>query len=58
MSYANSYMREGTSYYRYNSVASFLSGGAPLCLPLLTPLMAAMRYAKVKIRTGRRLCAG
>ncbi|RYF99624.1 MAG: hypothetical protein EOO02_16555 [Chitinophagaceae bacterium] len=29
MSFDNSYVRLGTSYYRYNSVASFLSGGAP-----------------------------
>lgn len=48
MSYANSYMREGTSYYRYNSVASFLSGGAPSVFAITYPFDGSDGYAKVK----------
>ena len=48
MSYANSYMREGTSYYRYNSLASFLSGGKPAMYAVTYPFDGSDGYAKVK----------
>ncbi len=48
MSFANSYVREGTSYYRYNSVASFLSGGRPSVFAITYPFDGSDGYAKVK----------
>lgn len=48
MSYANSYLREGTSYYRYNSVADFLSGGRPSAYAITYPFEGSDGYAKVK----------
>ncbi len=48
MSYGNSYIRMGTSYYRYNSVADFLSGGKPSVFGITYPFDGQDGYAKVK----------
>lgn len=48
MSYANSYMREGTSYYRYDSLSSFLSGAAPSSFAITYPFQGSDGYGKVK----------
>lgn len=47
MSYGNSYVREGTSYYRYSSVASFLAGGAPTSYAITYPFAGNDGYARV-----------
>ncbi|RQO30915.1 cell envelope biogenesis protein OmpA [Taibaiella sp. KBW10] len=47
MSYANSYMRMGTSYYRYNSVSEFLAGGKPTAYGVTYPYAGADQYARV-----------
>ncbi|WP_118950832.1 TonB-dependent receptor [Taibaiella helva] len=48
MSYANSYLREGTSYYRYDSLSQFLSGGRPSSYAVTYPFAGSDGYAKVK----------
>jgi hypothetical protein len=48
MSFANSYMREGTSYYRYNSVADFLNGAAPSSYAVTYLFPGQDQYARVK----------
>lgn len=47
MNFDNSYTRMGTSYYRYNSVAAFLAGGAPSVYGVTYPYQSDT-YAKVR----------
>ncbi|MNU16959.1 hypothetical protein D3C71_51330 [compost metagenome] len=47
MSYANSYMRMGTSYYRYNSVSEFLAGAKPTAYGVTYAYDGADNYARV-----------
>lgn len=47
MSYANSYMRMGTSYYRYNSVSEFLAGAKPTAFGITYPYAGEDPYARV-----------
>ena len=51
-SFANSYMRMGTSYYRYGSVESFLSGGAPDVFGITYAYEGKDSFARVKFATG------
>ena len=51
-SFANSYMRMGTSYYRYGSVESFLSGGAPDVFGTTYLYDGKDRFARVKFATA------
>lgn len=48
MSYANSYVRMGTSYYRYNSLESFLNKEQPDVFGITYPFEGTDGYAKVK----------
>lgn len=48
MSYGNSYMRMGTSYYRYNSVQDFLNGAAPSVYGVTYPYAGQDPYVKVQ----------
>jgi len=52
MSYGNSYMRMGTSYYRYNSVSDFLNGGAPSSYGVTYPYEGNDGYARVNFGLG------
>ncbi|ASZ12010.1 carboxypeptidase regulatory-like domain-containing protein [Chitinophaga pendula] len=47
-SFGNSYMREGTSYYRFNSVQDFLNNGKPSSFAITYPYAGADIMAKVK----------
>jgi len=51
MGFDNSYVRLGTSYYRYNSVASFLAGGAPSSYGITYPYQSDT-WAKVRFGLG------
>ncbi len=48
MSFANNYMREGTSYYRYNTVADFLNDAPPTAFAITYPYAGNDGYARVK----------
>ncbi|WP_343704028.1 TonB-dependent receptor [Chitinophaga sp.] len=52
MSYGNSYLRMGTSYYRYNSVADFLADAQPIAFGITYPYTGADPMAKVKFALG------
>ena len=52
MSYANSYQRMGTSYYRYNSVSDFLNGGKPSVYGTTYLYPGQDQYARVKFGLG------
>lgn len=49
--FANSYMRMGTSYYRFNSLASFLAGGKPDVFGITYPFEGQDGYATVAFAT-------
>ena len=51
-SFANSYVRMGTSYYRYGSVDAFLAGGAPDVFGITYPYEGKDTYARVKFATA------
>ena len=50
LGFDNSFVRLGASYYRYNSVADFLSGGAPSVFGITYPYQSDT-YAKVRFGT-------
>lgn len=51
MSFDNSFVRMGTSYYRYDSVEQFLAGAAPSVFGITYPYQSDT-YAKVKFGMG------
>ncbi len=48
MSYANNYVRMGTSYYRYNSLQAFLNKEQPDIFGITYPFEGSDGYARVK----------
>lgn len=48
MSYGNSYLRMGTSYYRYKSVQDFINDSVPTSFGITYPYEGQETYAKVK----------
>lgn len=50
-SFANSYMRMGTSYYRYNNLQTFLTGGKPDVFGITYLFDGKDSYATVKFAT-------
>ncbi|MDD2512605.1 MAG: carboxypeptidase regulatory-like domain-containing protein [Proteiniphilum sp.] len=51
-SFANSYMRMGTSYYRYGSVEAFMNGGTPDVFGITYLYEGKDNYARVKFATA------
>ncbi len=51
-SFANSYVRMGTSYYRYGSVDAFINGGTPDVFGITYPYEGKDTYARVKFATA------
>lgn len=47
MNYGNSYVRMGTSYYRFNSVNDFLNNAAPSSFGITYPFQGTDGYARV-----------
>ncbi len=49
--FGNSYMRMGTSYYRYNNLANFLAGGKPDVFGITYPFEGQDGFATVEFAT-------